>query len=344
MPSQQFDTLDGLVVTGKMDVGANLVVNSTGLVVDTVNNRVGINKVPTVAFDVSGDVNIDGGTIDGLTQLSVDNLTLDGRLISSSANLDLEATGSMIANTSNGILRLDKNGTPYGEFTSAAGSMVIGSGASSVPAITLDASGNAILAQNLSMSNGKYINFGSVMDITASAQGATFSANTYHSGQIVANGDTNTYLKFTGSDAIEFYTGNSKRLTINNSGLTVSGTLTSTGQAIVTDSVTVEKVFAETVVTPAGMTFDLNDGSAFTKSLSGAGGTVAFTMPSPTLTGTAISWTIKFNNSGSLTWPASVKWSEGVEPPESTGIDIYSFVTYDNGTNIYASLALRDAG
>lgn len=344
MPSQQFDTLDGLVVTGKMDVGANLVVNSTGLVVDTVNNRVGINKVPTVAFDVSGDVNIDGGTIDGLTQLSVDNLTLNGTDISSSTLMSLTTINSIELDAGSGVIKLQDSGTEFGRLGISGSGFKISSGASVTDAVTFQSDGDAIFAANVHISDGKKIDFGSVMDITASAQGATFSANTYHSGQIVANGDTNTYLKFTGSDAIEFYTGNSKRLTINNSGLTVSGTLTSTGQAIVTDSVTVEKVFAETVVTPAGMTFDLNDGSAFTKSLSGAGGTVVFTMPSPTLTGTAISWTIKFDNSGSLTWPASVKWSEGVEPPESTGIDIYSFVTYDNGTNIYGSLAFRNAG
>jgi len=336
--AQQFDTLDGLVVTGQLNTGTlittgNVVVDTNVLYVDTTNNRIGINKVPTVAFDVSGDVNIDGGTIDGLTQLSVDNLTLDGRKISSSANLDLEATGRAIANTTDGIFRFDKNGTPYGEITGTSTSMVITSGPNTVQAITLDITGNTILAQNLSMSNGKYINFGSVMDITASATGATFSANTYHSGHIVHSAaDTDTHIKLN-NNQIVLTAGGNAILTANSSTVDI-GIISAT-------QVVSETVIYETVQTEATLGIDLNDGSAVICTATG-GGTVSFTMPSGT-TPSAFSWTVKFNNSGTLTWPAAVKWAEGQVPPPSSGTDIYAFTTYDKGVNIYGSLAMRDA-
>jgi hypothetical protein len=341
--AQQFDTLDGLVVTGQLNTGTlittgNVVVDTNVLYVDTTNNRIGINKVPTVAFDVSGDVNIDGGTIDGLTQLSVDNLTLDGRKISSSANLDLEATGRAIANTTDGIFRFDKNGTPYGEITGTSTSMVITSGPNTVPAITLDITGNTILTQNLSMSNGKKIDFGSVMDITASATGATFSANTYHQGYIVSNfggaQDVNTYLQFNAGDSFQITTGGTVRFTANNSGVTIPG-------ALLFDSVASDQPIYETVNTTASRSINLQNGSAVVCTATG-GGAVTFTMPTSPGTN-SFAWTVKFNNSGSLTWPASVEWAEGVQPPESTGTDIYSFVTYDGGTTIYGSLAVRNA-
>lgn len=58
--SQKFDALDGLVISGELVVSSNLAIDTNVLYVDTVNNRVGVNKVPTTGFDVSGSANISG--------------------------------------------------------------------------------------------------------------------------------------------------------------------------------------------------------------------------------------------------------------------------------------------
>lgn len=338
--AQQFDTLDGLVVTGQLDTGTltatgNVVVDTNVLYVDTVNNRIGINKVPAVAFDVSGDVNIDGGTIDGLTQLSVDNITLDNETIECSSLLVLKsgAANAIDLDSGAGAVRLEKSSTEYGRLSENSGNLVIAVGSSTTTALTLQADGDAVFAANVAMSNGKKIDFGSVMDITASASGATFSANTYHSGHLVHSAsDTDTHIKFN-NDQIVLTAGGNAILTANSSTVDI-GIISAT-------QVVSETVVYETVQTTGSLSMDLNSGSAIICTATG-GGTVSFTMPSGT-TPAGFSWTVKFNNSGTLTWPAAVKWAEGQVPPPSSGTDVYAFTTYDKGVNIYGSLAMRDA-
>lgn len=338
--AQQFDTLDGLVVTGQLDTGTltatgNVVVDTNVLYVDTVNNRIGINKVPAVAFDVSGDVNIDGGTIDGLTQLSVDSLTLNGSTISSGATaLYLNTTGAtgIVANTGGGGFYLRKTGANYGSFIESSGSLVITAGSSSTTALTLQADGDAFFAANVHMVNGDYLHLGA-NTLRGTNSGVQISANTFHAGHLVHSAaDTDTHIKFN-NDQIVLTAGGNAVLTANSSTVDI-GIISAT-------QVVSETVVYETVQTEATLGIDLNDGSAVICTATG-GGTVSFTMPSGT-TPSAFSWTVKFNNSGTLTWPAAVKWAEGQVPPPSSGTDIYAFTTYDKGVNIYGSLAMRDA-
>lgn len=66
-------------------------------------------------------------------------------------------------------------------------------------------------------------------------------------------------------------------------------------------------------------------------------GTFTFTAP-----GGPCSLVLKVTNSGAarqITFPATVKWPGGVQPTESTGVDLYTFF-YD-GTNYYGA-ALTD--
>lgn len=341
--SQQFDALDGLVITGKLDVGGNVAIDTNVLYVDAENNRVGINKVPTTAFDVNGlatftSVDINGGSVDGLTQLSVDNLTLNGTTVSSTSGITLDAVGDIALNADGADILLQDASVQFGALTNTSGNLIIKSGTTT--AMTFSGA-NITLAGNTTIADNNKIDFGSVMDITATSSGASLSANTYHGGAIVSSGDINTYIQFNAADTFRVVTGGSQRLLANNSGAYISGIL-DVSTDITARRVKTEDVFIETTNTPAALVFDLNSGSAFEKSNAGAGGTVSFTMPSPAVTG-AFGWSIKFLNSGNITWPAAVKWSEGVEPPHSTGTDIYTFITYDGGTTIYGSLSIRNA-
>lgn len=59
--NDESDTMEGdLTVNGDLTVRDDLVVDSDTLYVDSTNDRVGVNKVPTVALDISGDVEIAG--------------------------------------------------------------------------------------------------------------------------------------------------------------------------------------------------------------------------------------------------------------------------------------------
>ena len=337
--AQQFDTLDGLVVTGQLDTGTltatgNVVVDTNVLYVDTVNNRIGINKVPSVAFDVSGDVNIDGGTIDGLTQLSVDNITLNNQTIECSSLLVLKSGSSNAIDLDSGAgaVRLEKGSTEYGRFTENSGSLVIAAGSSTTTALTLQADGDAFFAANVHMVNGDYLHLGA-NTLRGTNSGVQISANTYHAGHLVhSTSDTDTHIKFN-NDQIVLTAGGNAVLTANSSTVDI-GIISAT-------QVVSETVVYETVQTTGSLSMNLNNGSAIICTATG-GGTVSFTMPSGT-TPSAFSWTVKFNNSGTLTWPAAVKWAEGQVPPPSSGTDVYAFTTYDKGVNIYGSLAMRDA-
>lgn len=105
--------------------------SGTPLYVDQTNNRVGINKTPTVALDVSGSLSVDGGTIklDGNYPTGTNNVALgdtaldDGSLSGNnntaigSASLSANTTGA--ENTAVGSIALDGNST--GNYNTAMG-------------------------------------------------------------------------------------------------------------------------------------------------------------------------------------------------------------------------------
>ena len=341
--SQQFDTLDGLVVTGDMSVGANLNVDLGTLFVDASTNRVGIGKTnPQYNLDIPGNAFINTLTANNfnyvsITSINVDDLTLSGNSVQSATELNLNSTGPLIANTSTGQITLRDNGTTYGAFVETSGHLDIRAGSSATQALQLQSDGDVVFAANVAISDGKKIDFGSVMDITASATGATFSANTYHVGKIVHSGDTDTYLDFNAVDQFQLTCGGSTVLSANST--TVS-----------TKILNVEDYFKETVYsgTIAGNAYTINPllGSVHTITATGNFSVDVDNIP----TSGAITLTLIVTNSGGtweIEWPGSgepdaIYWAEGTEPPSSSGIDIYTFYCV-NGT-IYGGLALRKAG
>lgn len=93
---------------------------------------------------------------------------------------------------------------------------------------------------------------------------------------------------------------------------------------------------ASTVIT-------LADGSyQYTSSLNGVTRTYSLSLTGISLTsGRAYTVTLELLNAGSATslnWPAGVKWTGGLEPAWSTGIDIATFITRDGGTTWYGFL------
>ena len=354
--AQQFDTLDGLVVTGQLDTGTltatgNVVVDTNVLYVDTVNNRIGINKVPAVALDVSGDVTIDGGTINNLTELTVDSLTLDSQKVESSVLLKLVSGSSNAIDLDAGAgqIRLKDSTVEFGRFTQSGGSLVIGAGSSATTALTLQADGDAFFAANVHMVNGDYFHLGA-NTLRGTNSGVQISSNTYHAGYLVhSTTDTDTHIKFN-NNQIALTAGGSTVLSANS-------TIISTPKLKV-DDFFLENVYEGTIDTSANpdrYIFNMQLGSVQTITAV-ADFHVDFSGMSALPASTAATFTLIVTNSGGtheITWPGSTEddamyWAEGVEPPSSSGVDIYTFYYVRNsagtGGTMYAGLALRKAG
>lgn len=86
---------------------------------------------------------------------------------------------------------------------------------------------------------------------------------------------------------------------------------------------------------------DLSTADFFVLSITG-GVTLTFTnVPS---TGSVVFVTLEITSNGAgVSWPAAVKWSNGVAPTQSGGTDIYTLYTRDGGTTWYGARVLEDA-
>jgi hypothetical protein len=108
-----------------------------------------------------------------------------------------------------------------------------------------------------------------------------------------------------------------------------------TGTVIINDSLRLLGDYEEQSVslgTSGSLTCDLEAGTYFyTGALIG---TPTFTFSNPAASGRVSAFTLELNNAGGFApvWPAAVVWANNdVEPVWTTGIDIVSFLTRDNG-------------
>jgi hypothetical protein len=126
-------------------------------------------------------------------------------------------------------------------------------------------------------------------------------------------------------------------------------TLTTTGNATLGDAITDSHVangrfenngpVQSNIVSLAADTLNLSLGNYFTRTIN-ANTTFVFTNPP---SGKAFGFTLELNHtSGTVTWPAAVKWSKDAAPVLSVGkTHLFVFVTDDNGVN-YRGAALVD--
>ena len=100
-------------------------------------------------------------------------------------------------------------------------------------------------------------------------------------------------------------------------------------------------MFGKTVAVSAS-DINLSLGTVFTKTITAA---TTFTI-SGVPSGAASTFNLVLTNGGSkvVTWPSSVKWTEG-NPPElsASGIDVLTFLTPNGGTTWYGCIALNGA-
>ena len=95
------------------------------------------------------------------------------------------------------------------------------------------------------------------------------------------------------------------------------------------------KDYSETIQAMAANDVDCSLGNVQTKSISGS---VTLTFSNPPTSGKAGAFTLitTLSSSPVITWPSSVKWAEGTAPDlTAAGIDIFTFMTTDGGSNWY---------
>lgn len=107
------------------------------------------------------------------------------------------------------------------------------------------------------------------------------------------------------------------------------------------DSSYSEKVNARGSISGA-QTIDCTLGTYVTATISGA---TTFTFSNPGSSGYMRGFTLEVTNPAAyITWPASVKWSNGLAPTlTTTGVDLLLFTTIDAGTTWRGSLVQKDS-
>ena len=105
---------------------AELVVDTTTLVVDSTNNRVGIGTAsPSQALDVSGAA-VFSSTVTANAGVIVDNITIDGTEIDlSSGDLTLDVAGDIILDADGGDVKISDGGTHIGSLRNVSSDFVI---------------------------------------------------------------------------------------------------------------------------------------------------------------------------------------------------------------------------
>jgi hypothetical protein len=235
-------------------------------------------------------------------------------------------------------LILDSSGLRY--FSGAAATVAIDGDVTMSQVFDVNTSGD-ITGRGLTLTS----TLATTSNITVSGSGlitapnVTATANVNLGNAIVHIGDTNTYAQFHAADQFRVVTGGTERIEVNNNGVNAA-------------RITANDCFQEKVVaggSGTAYTLDVNSGSVHTFTPT-ASYSIDFSNYAATAAGGSTTFTLVINNNGtarSCTWPGSgeadkVFWSDGIEPPPSSGIDIYSFINISG--QIYGSLSFRNAG
>lgn len=303
--------------TVAMSVGANLIANSSALLVgnstqnavltgtalvlgnSSVNTQIVSNSTVSV-IDHDGYVRIAGNADFANTILVVGNATF-GNLVSFNGNLVLSNVSAVIANGSVGT---------NGSFLTSNGTATYWSIPVAPPAPS-----------------------GPNTAVTFNDSGAFGGSNGF------------TFDKSTNNVSI------ANSLSVGGS-LTVAG-LTSTANVNVSNNVVSNPQFrsykeflSANTATTGATTVDLSQSNVFRHVLTG---NTTYSFTNPPSTGVLYSFTLVTQQDATgnrvITWPASAKWPGALQPPQTTsanGIDIWNFITYDGGSTYLGTLSGKD--
>jgi len=148
------------------------------------------------------------------------------------------------------------------------------------------------------------------------------------------------------ADAL-IYDNSGTDVTVNISALAGAGSAAATGSANTFTSeqtfnggVSVDGAYEQTAEAVAALDINLSTGNYFTKTINGNS---TFTFSNPPASGTVGTFTLELTHtSGTVTWPASVKFPLDTPPTLTAGkTHIFIFITDNNGSR-YRGAALAD--
>jgi hypothetical protein len=342
---------------------AELVVDTTTLVVDSTNNRVGIGTAsPSQALDVSGTGNFTAVTAGTLT---VDDITINGSTISDGADLTIDVGGDLIIDVDGADVKLKDGGTEFAHLFKSGNNFGIYSaisdgdiqfigidGGSQVTALTLDMSdaGTAIFNHDVKVNDNSRFFAGTSGDLEIYHDGSNSYIDDSGTGNLNIRASANVAIdKYTGEAMARFYQDAGVYLYYNNAakfdttatGINVTGNITVSDGIFISDGSLAEDYDALSGTTP---TIDVTSGGMFSLTTSG---NTTFTF-SGASSGYVQGFTLQLTAGGThtITYPNSVDFAGGSAPdaPASGETDILVFITRDGGTTWYGALAIDAAG
>ena len=205
-------------------------------------SSVGIgSSVPSVSLDVIGDTKLQG-------KLNVIGVSTFGGNIDANANLDVDGHTELDDLRVSGVSTFTNtvhSASVLASFLQSSGNIIaignLQTSSGGVIAAYANISGNAgigsLAVSGISTFSGN-VNVGGAVITNPSANALDFSGSitardVITAGALLHEGDTDTLVHFSAADTIDFKTFGIARLTVNNFGVTLGGTLNVNGQRII---------------------------------------------------------------------------------------------------------------
>ena len=218
-------------------------------------------------------------------------------------------------------------------------------GSAAVPSITFD--GDLDTGLYNPGANQLGVSCGTTVATIFTSTGYSFLAGTSSAPGFYPTGDTDTGLYSPGANQLGISTAGSSRLTVDSSGNITIDTNTvyidaannrvgvGTASPAANTKLDLSGTYAANIVAVGALDIDCSAGNYFTKTINGNSAFTFSNVPSSR----AFSFTLELTHtSGTVTWPAAVKWPADTAPTLTTGkTHLFIFVTDDGGTRWFAS-------